>query len=501
MLSLIILSSFLLFIIGLYLIFYSPYRIRNWRGFMILFLTFTIHSIFISILPFCQLYLLYFLIFIDINSFNCFYHTIIIFYCILESLFFLFTVEEARLLNTRPLPKRPRLPNNYDEQFIDRILNVYEKSNDDIRVCFIGWFNGIENLSYDLIYEENILEYITMATYGAKNWKEITNKKQQYIKKLYKRLLKKYPEQRSKIKSGYNKKIQLKHPYRDLIQYTHYPMLKYLLFGCIRCITTSILTSMRYEYQIINNIAFYVRKYPKKTSLPPILFLHGLSLGVNTYISFIRRLTSLDRTIILLDIPSVSMRLHTEVLSMSSILSSIEQLLISLNEQYITSISHSYGTLIQSCIVKQLPHRVRDQPMIFIDPVCFLIFDSRYINNFVYRQPSTPNQLLLHTSCTKDLYSIYAIERHLCWYECNLWVEDIKQSRIRIHVFFSENDDIVPVSFIEGYLRKSNIDITIFPQFKHGQFLITPKVQDDIMETLHKLETKPMIDDDIVVHV
>ncbi|CAF4305497.1 unnamed protein product, partial [Rotaria sordida] len=40
-------------------------------------------------------------------------------------------------------------------------------------------------------------------------------------------------------------------------------------------------------------------------SLPPILFLHGLSLGVNTYISFIRRLTSLDRTIILLDIPSV----------------------------------------------------------------------------------------------------------------------------------------------------------------------------------------------------
>jgi len=225
-------------------------------------------------------------------------------------------------------------------------------------------------------------------------------------------------------------------------------------------------------------------------SSPPILFLHGLSLGTNTYILFIRRLTSLDRTIILLDIPYASMRLYTEVFSMSAILSSIEQLLISLNVEHITTISHSFGTLIQSCIVKQLSHFVFDQVVIFIDPVCFLIFDSRYINNFIYRQPRTPNQLLLHASCTEDLYSIYAIERHLCWYECNLWVEDIEQSHIRTHVFFSENDDIIPVTFVEEYLKKSHINTTIFPRFKHGQFLISSKAQQDVLEIVHQLETK-----------
>ncbi|CAF3520320.1 unnamed protein product [Rotaria sp. Silwood1] len=490
------LISVLSLIICVYLIFYSPYRIRNWHGFIILFFTFTFHSIFIYTLPFCQIYLVYFLIFIDINSFNCFYHTIIIFYCVFESFFFLFNVEEARFLSNRPLPERLPLPKNYDEQFVDRILNVYEKSQDDFRVCFVGWFNGIKNSSCDLIYEENILEYIAMATYGIEYGNEMTDKQQQHIKRLlYKGYLKKYPEQRSKIKPGYNHQIQLKHPNRDPIQYTHYPLLKYLLFAFVRSITTSILKSMGYEYHNVDNVVFYVRKYPKKTRLRPILFLHGLSLGANTYILFIRRLASLNRTIILLDIPHASMRLYTEIFSMSTIISSIEKLLITLNEQYIISISHSYGTLIQSCLVKQLSHRVYNQAVIFIDPVCFLIFDSRYINNFIYRQPRTPNQLLLHTACADDLYLIYAIERNLCWYECNLWAEDIKQSQIRIHVFLSENDDSIPVSFVKEYLRKSNIDTTIIPQFKHGQFIITPKIQDDILNMLYKLEEKPMIND------
>lgn len=188
------------------------------------------------------------------------------------------------------------------------------------------------------------------------------------------------------------------------------------------------------------------------------------------------------------------MRLHTEIYPMSTILSSIEQLLRSLDQQYITTISHSYGTLIHSCIIKQLPHIVYDQVVLFIDPVCFLLFDSRYMENFIYRKPRTPNQLLLHTSCAEDLYLIYAIERHLCWYECNLWAEDIKQSHVRIHVFFSENDDIIPVSFVNQYLKKSNIDTTIFPQFKHGQFLMTSKVQNDVLDILHQLEAKPPIE-------
>jgi predicted DCC family thiol-disulfide oxidoreductase YuxK len=214
----------------------------------------------------------------------------------------------------------------------------------------------------------------------------------------------------------------------------------------------------------------------------------------------IRRLTSLNRTIILLDIPSASMRLQTEVHSMSTILSAIEKLLISLNIQHIISIGHSYGTFIQSCIIKQLSHFVYEQPALFIDPVCFLAFDSRYVDNFIHRQPRTPHELLLHAALTEDLYVIYAVQCHFCWYEYNLWAEDVKQSHIRIHVFLSENDDIIPVSFIEEYLRKSNIDTTIFPGFKHGQILVASKIHEAILEKIQQLETKPPIDDNESVY-
>ncbi len=105
-----------------------------------------------------------------------------------------------------------------------------------------------------------------MATYGVKYWNEMTDEQQKHIRDLFhKGYLKKYPEQRMKIKAGYNNQIQLKHPYRDLIEYTHYPLIKYLLFACVRSIMLLVLKSMGYEYHIIDNITFYIRKYPKKT--------------------------------------------------------------------------------------------------------------------------------------------------------------------------------------------------------------------------------------------
>ena len=253
-------------IISVYLLFCSPYRIRNSNGFILLFLTFTIHSIFISILPICQFYLLYFLVFIDVYSFESLFHTSCVFYCVIESFFYLFTIEEARLLNIRSLPPRLPLPKNYDEQFVDRILNVYSTSNEDFRVCFAGWFNGVGKSNWDSIYEDNILEYMSMATYGVKYWNEMTEEQQKHITHLlYEGYLKKYPEQRVKIKPGYNDQIQLKHPYRDVIEYTHYPLTKYILFACVRNIMILVLKSMGFKYHIIDNITFYIRTYSKKT--------------------------------------------------------------------------------------------------------------------------------------------------------------------------------------------------------------------------------------------
>lgn len=481
---------FLCALISVYLLLFSPYRIRNWRGFLLLFSTVTVHSMFIWLFPLCQLYLIYFVLFVDLQSFHAVYHSAVVFYCVAESLFFFFTVEEARALNDRPLPRRPRLPKDYDEQFVDRVLKVYEKSKADFRVCFAGWFEGVQEDAYDGIYEDNVLQFIAMSTYGAQYWEEMSDKQQKRIQRLYERYFDQYPEQRSKVKPGYNEQIRLRHPFKDQIHYTHYPMIKYVLFACVRSITIRSLTSIGYEYQIIDQVPFYVKKRHNDTKFgsPPILFLHGLSLGTNTYISFIRRLSSLDRTIILIDIPHASMRLHTEVLSMSTIISSIEQLLKSIDAEKVVTISHSYGTIVHSCLIKQLPRFVRKQPVIFVDPVCFLLFDPHYIDNFIYRQPRTPNQLLLYASCTEDLYSIYHIERHLCWYECTLWSEDVRASRARIHVFFSENDDIVPVTIVNDYLQKAQIETTVFRQFKHGQFLISAEFQENVLLTVERLQ-------------
>ncbi|CAF1359750.1 unnamed protein product, partial [Adineta ricciae] len=241
----------------------------------------------------------------------------------------LFDVNEARLLNSRPLPRRPHLPKNYDELLIDRILNVYEKSREDFRVSFAGFFEGIDNNSYDLIYKDNILQFIAMTTYGVKYWSEMNKRQQRRVKHLYRRYLKIYPEQQMKIQSGYNTQIRLRHPFKDELQYTHHSMIKYILFACARSIFITVIKSFGFECQMVNDVPFYIRKSLKSTNLPPILFLHGLSLGTNSYILFIHRLSLLDRTIILLDIPHA-----------------IEELLNAFDVKKVNIISHSYGSIV-----------------------------------------------------------------------------------------------------------------------------------------------------------
>lgn len=193
--------------------------------------------------------------------------------------------------------------------------------------------------------------------------------------------------------------------------------------------------------------------------------------------------------------------MNTEIFAISKIVSSIDQFLRFVNIEKVVCIGHSYGTLIQSCLIKRKPHLIYDKTAIFIDPVCFLIFDSHYSKNFIYHKPQTANQLCLYKFCTEDMYTNYLIERHICWYECNLWIEDIQHNQIRAHVFLSENDDIAPVDLVKDYLTKANIRTTIFPTCEHAQFIVSSMFQDDVLKVLQKLEKRLSFSSDFTLEI
>ena len=225
------------------------------------------------------------------------------------------------------------------------------------------------------------------------------------------------------------------------------------------------------------------------SSLPPLLFLRDLNLHMTTYLLFIRRLTFFDRTIILLDLTDDTRQTSPHQVSLSVILTSIEQLLISLQETQLVPLSHGSGTFLQSCLIKQMSHLVHHQPVIFIDPVYFLTFDSVPSQTWTSRPSNLCPQSSSCAFCVTDFSLTYSIER-------DTWNEHGHGCERRTHVFLFVDDGMGPVSFLADRLKNWGIGSDYAARLKHAPFLMTTKIQNYVLETLTRLEVATGTDED-----
>ena len=208
-----------------------------------------------------------------------------------------------------------------------------------------------------------------------------------------------------------------------------------------------------------------------------------------TYLLFIRRLTFFDRTIILLDVTDDQRPTSPRRVSLSVILTSIEQLLISLHETQLVPLSHGSGTFLQSCLIKQMSHLIHNQPVIFIDPVYFLTFDSVSSETWTSRLSTRWDQSSSHAFCVTDFSLTYSIDR-------DTWNESGHRSERRTHVFLFANDGMGSMSSLADRLKKWGIGSDYAARLKHMSFLTTSTIQHYVLETLTRLEMTTGTDDD-----
>jgi pimeloyl-ACP methyl ester carboxylesterase len=109
------------------------------------------------------------------------------------------------------------------------------------------------------------------------------------------------------------------------------------------------------------------------------------------------------------------MRLVQEVPSQSEMVVVTRDMLHAWGVTRASFIGHSFGSIVVAWMAKSPDTREMVGSTTFIDPVCFLLCKHDVAYNFLYREPTTLMQLIIHYFAARELHIAYALSRHFFW--------------------------------------------------------------------------------------
>ncbi len=194
-------------------------------------------------------------------------------------------------------------------------------------------------------------------------------------------------------------------------------------------------------------IGYWLRPHTSKTRLP-IVFIHGIGIGLWPYLKFLSELNAADDDgdngqigILALEILPISMRLTSPVLPQDQFIAHITAILGQHSPQWneFILVSHSYGSVLTTHMLRSPSLGPRIKGLVLVDPVSVLLHLPDVAYNFTRRWPRTANEWQLWYFASMDLGVAEGLGRHFFWRENIIWREELST----LHTSF-ENESALP---------------------------------------------------------
>lgn len=283
-----------------------------------------------------------------------------------------------------------------------------------------------------------------------------------------------------RFKEGYNPDVQTMRLTMDPIPSEHRPLVYYLVTALAFPLVTGLhLENLGFGKHKSGTLSYWLRQGNcADAAKPPIVFCHGIGVNLLPYAPFIGELlkqVGASRSIFLVSLPHISMRIKEDVPSSAEMTASLSDMLASWGASSAHFVGHSFGTVLVAWMAKRAPELV--SAATFIDPVCFLLIKPDVCYNFMYRQPETATQLLLHYFVARELFIAHSLSRNFFWYQNLLWPEELSVPSL---VVLCGEDSIVPAHSVRRYLTAHKqqteqlLRLLWFPNLGHGEINFGP---------------------------
>ncbi|KAI1135953.1 hypothetical protein F5Y05DRAFT_415549 [Hypoxylon sp. FL0543] len=165
----------------------------------------------------------------------------------------------------------------------------------------------------------------------------------------------------------------------------------------------------------------------------PVLFLHGIGVGLYTYVQFLARLNAESGGesgqgqigIIAVEILPISFRITGAPLSRLEFLRQIATILDAHGWDRFVLVSHSYGSALASHMLRSEDLSYRIASAVFVDPVCILLHLPDVAYNFTRRKPRAANEWQLWYFASMDPGVAYCLGRFFFWKDNIVWKEEL----------------------------------------------------------------------------
>lgn len=207
-------------------------------------------------------------------------------------------------------------------------------------------------------------------------------------------------------------------------------------------------------------LTYWHRPHTSKSKLP-VLFIHGIGIGLYPYIDFLAELNQgLDDAegevgIIAIEIMPISLRITHPILKKDEMCKEILGILKKHSWDKTLLISHSYGSVVSTHLLRTPEAASRIGPVILIDPVSFLLHLPDVAYNFTCRQPVRANEYQLWYFGSKDMGVAHTLSRRFFWSENILWKHDLTGRLVT--VVLCGKDLIVDTEAVGRYLKGSSV--------------------------------------------
>ena len=219
----------------------------------------------------------------------------------------------------------------------------------------------------------------------------------------------------------------------------------------------------------------------------PIVFVHGIGVGLVMYLSFVKALMKLDCPIVCLELPFISNSIETLVPSISEQVSSVDAICNRWGFEKAVFVGHSYGSLILSWMALHLPTRVAG--LAFVDPVVMMLNLKKILFSFLY---SNDGGGRISDLIGTEIHVNNALRRNFWWYRNILWASDLQRQRLPALICLSELDTIVPSDAVRRHIEQhaekmgeeNVVDSYVMQGAFHGDMLFNPKIMDALSERI-----------------
>ncbi|KAL5412980.1 hypothetical protein PMIN06_004469 [Paraphaeosphaeria minitans] len=198
------------------------------------------------------------------------------------------------------------------------------------------------------------------------------------------------------------------------------------------------------------NFSYFYRPH-KSTTHRPIVLIHGIGIGLASYLPLLLMLPK-DIGILAIEILPISSRI-TEALPLpADQVREIGYIFAQQNLDSFVFIGHSYGTFFAKLMLETPFLAARMERMVLVDPVAILLHVPDVAYNITSRKPKDANEIEIAWAATKEPDIAFTIAKRFCWRKHIIWQEDLL--RCPTTVVVGSDDCLVNAEAIAAYVTK-----------------------------------------------